>query len=376
MPQDSNIGLLAAEMSVGYPVGVKFDSQEKAMGPECSTSRSRRNFLKAAALSAAAAALPGVSALAKSLPPRPIDLSKRYKVDPAWPARPGNAKWGDMCGIAVDAKDQVYLFTRADPPVQVYRSDGKFVRSWGKGQIVKAHYIRLGPDGNIWAADIGRHVVEQFTPEGKLLRTLGTPGKLGCDATRLNQPTDMVVTKGGDVFVSDGYGNSRVVHFDAKGKFVKAWGKPGEAPGQFNLPHSMVMDSAGRLYVADRNNGRVQIFDQESKFLAQWAGVMVPWGLWINDKDEIRACGSSFMPKKGNWRGLPPKDQILVKFDTSGKVLDALSVPMMVKDTKPQPGQVNWLHAMALDSKGNIYLGDIKGQRAQKYLPQTQAPGA
>jgi len=342
------------------------------MRPKRNTSISRRSFLKTAALSGTALALPGVSVFAKEKPagPKLIGLSTKYKVDPAWPKRPGDAKWGDMPGVAVDAKDQVYLFTRAKPPVQVYQGDGKFVRSWGKNQVLNAHYMRIGPDGNVWGADTGKHVVMQFTPEGKLLRTLGTPGKLGCDRTHLNQPTDMVATKAGDVFISDGYGNSRVAHFDAKGKFVKAWGEFGDAPGQFNLPHGIVMDSKGKLYVADRNNGRVQVFDQKGKFLGQWTGVMVPWGLWINDKDEIWACGSSHMPKKGKWRGLPPKDQILVKFDTSGKVLEAWSVPMVVEGKKPQPGQVNWLHAMALDSKGNIYLGDIKGRRAQKYVRQ------
>ena len=342
------------------------------MTPPRNTSISRRSFLKAAALTGAAAAVPGVSVFARQQPAKPklIDLSTKYKVDPNWPRRPRNAKWGEMPGVAVDAKDQVYLFTRADPPVQVYQADGKFVRSWGKEEVRTAHYMRFGADGNVWVADTGKHVVMQFTPEGKLLRTLGTPGKLGCDGTHLNQPTDMIATKDGEVFITDGYGNSRVAHFDAKGKFVKAWGKFGEAPGQFNLPHGIVVDSKGRLYVADRNNGRVQVFDREGKFLAQWSGLMVPWGLWINGKDEIWACGSSHMPKKGKWRGLPPKDQILIKFDTSGKVLEAWSVPMVVKGKKPQPGQVNWLHAMALDSKGNIYLGDIKGRRAQKYVRQ------
>ncbi len=342
------------------------------MTPERNTSISRRSFLKAAALTGAAVAVTPVSVFAKEQPPQPklVDLSTRYKVDPAWPRRPDDAKWGDMPGIAVDAKDQVYLFTRGDPPVQVYQTGGKFVRSWGKEEVVKAHGIRFGPDGNVWLADNGKHVVMQFTPEGKLLRTFGTPGKLGCDRTHFNQPTDMVATKTGDVFISDGYGNSRVVHFDARGRFVKAWGKFGNAPGQFDLPHGIVVDSKGKLYVADRNNGRVQVFDQEGKFLAQWTGLMVPWGFWINDKDEIWTCGSSPMPKKGKWRGLPPKDQVLMKFDTSGKVLEAWSVPMVVKGAKPQPGQMNWLHAVALDSKGNIYLGDIKGRRAQKYVRQ------
>jgi DNA-binding beta-propeller fold protein YncE len=365
--RNSNI---APAVSAGYPAGADFERQEKAMPYEHNTSMSRRKLLKAAALSGAVVAVMPVSLFAKERPAgyKLIDLSTKYKVDPAWPGRPGDAEWGDMSGVAVDAKDQVYLFTRANPPIQVYQADGKFVRSWGKEHVVTAHYIRFGPDGNVWLADNGKHVVMQFTPEGKLLRTLGTPGKLGCDQTHLNQPTDMIATKAGDVFITDGYGNSRVAHFDAKGKFVKAWGKFGEAPGQFNLPHGIVMDSKGKLYIADRNNGRVQVFDQEGKFLAQWAGLMVPWGLWINDKDEIWACGSSHMPKKGKWRGLPPKDQILLKFNTSGKVLEAWSAPVMIKGVKPLPGQVNWLHAIALDSKGNIYLGDIKGRRAQKYL--------
>jgi len=297
-----------------------------------------------------------------------VDLSTRYKVDPAWPKRPAGAKWGDMPGVTVDAKDQIWLYTRANPPVQVYGADGKFVRSWGQDVMKTAHYIRVGPKGNVWVADNGKHVVMQFTPEGKLLKTLGTPGKPGGDAQHLNQPTDMAVTPAGDVFISDGYGNKRVVHFDADGKFVKAWGKMGEAPGQFNLPHNIVVDSKGKLYVADRNNGRVQIFDQAGKFLGQWKD-MVPWGFWITKKDEIWTCGSSQMPKKGDWRGLPPKDQVLIKYDTSGKVLESWSVPM-AGEGKWQAGQVNWLHAVALDSKGNIYLGDIKGRRAQKYTRQ------
>src|SRR5262249_37260005 len=133
----------------------------------------------------------------------------------------------------------------------------------------------------------------KFTPEGKLLLTLGTPGTAGRDSTHLNRPTDMVVTPAGDVFVADGYGNARVVHFDKSGKFVKAWGELGHKPGQFSIPHAIALDSKGRLYVADRNNVRVQIFDQSGKLLDEWRDVVVPWGFCVTKDDEIWVCGSS-----------------------------------------------------------------------------------
>jgi len=297
----------------------------------------------------------------------------RYELDPKWPQRPGDAAWGETPGIAVDSKDQVWVFTRSlSRPVQVYDTQGSFIRAWGSETIKTAHYLRFDRDGNVWVADIGLHVVMQFTPEGKLLKTLGTPGKPGCDETHLDKPTDMVVTPAGDVFVTDGYGNNRVVHFDKEGKYVKAWGKrePGTAAGEFELPHSIVVDSKGTLYVADRSNARVQVFDQSGTFRAKWEGVMVPWGLWITDKDEIVACGSSTMqrPPQG-MPFLPPVDQVFVRLDTSGKVLARWTVTKG-QDGKEQPGELNWLHGVAFDSKGNLYACDIKGKRAQKFIPK------
>src|SRR5262249_21150780 len=152
-----------------------------------------------------------------------INTAIGYEVDPAWPKRPANMDWAAMSGVAVDAEDNVYLFTRSKNPVQVYDADGKFLRSWGQDVIKSAHHIKIDGKGNVWIADIGHHVVRKFTPEGKLLQTLGTEDHAGCDETHLNQPTDMAITPSGDIYVSDGYGNARVVHFDASGKFVKAW---------------------------------------------------------------------------------------------------------------------------------------------------------
>jgi len=318
--------------------------------------------------SAAEKAKPAV----RPLPDYPrANLAVAYQVDPAWPKRSAEMEWGDMPGVAVDAKDNIWLYTRANPPVQVYEPGGKFVRSWGTGQVGAAHYIRFDQQGNVWLADVDKHVVLQFSPEGKLLKTLGTPGEPGADQAHLDRPTDMVVSPAGDVFVADGYGNSRVVHFDRNGKFVKAFGKMGVGPGEFSLVHSIVMDSRGRLYVADRNNVRIQVFDQDGNFLSQWRNLLVPWGLWITKDDEIWACGSSPMVWEGDQKclGCPPKDQVLMRFDTTGKVLQHWALPKGT-DGKEKPGELNWLHAVALDSHGNVYVGDIIGKRAQKFARQ------
>jgi DNA-binding beta-propeller fold protein YncE len=231
--------------------------------------------------------------------------------------------------------------------------------------------VRLDPQGNVWVADPDAQVVMQFTPEGKLLRTLGTRGKPGTDETHFCLPTDMVVTPAGDIFVSDGYGNSRIVHFDKQGKFVKSWGKLGTGPGEFSIAHSVVVDSKGRLYVADRNNVRIQVFEQSGKFIAEWRNLLVPFGLFMTADDEIWACGSSptAWRKTDQTLGVPFKDHLVMKFDTSGRVLQLWTLPKG-EDGKERPGEVNLLHGIAADADGNLYLGDIGGQRMQKFVRQ------
>jgi DNA-binding beta-propeller fold protein YncE len=318
--------------------------------------------------------LQAAPAPAQPSPPKTTEYPRKnmtpwYEVDPGFFKRPAGVEWGETPGVAVDDKDQVWVFTRAKPPVQVYDSRGNLVRTWGEDVVGTAHYLKFDHEGMVWLADVGKHVVVQFTPEGKLLKTLGTPGKPGCDATHLNRPTDMVISPQGDVFVTDGYGNNRVVHFDKDGKFVKDWGTLGTGPGEFSIPHGITMDSKGLLYVADRNNCRVQVFDQSGKFLGQWRNLLVPWGFWISKKDEIWVCGSSPMVwrKEDGALGCPPKDQVFMRFDTRGKLRQLWTVPKG-EDGNEQPGDLNWVHGIALDSKGNIYAGDIKGHRVQKFV--------
>ena len=298
-----------------------------------------------------------------------VNVATAYEVDPRWPQRPAGVYWGQTSGVAVDAHDHVYVYTRANPPVQVYDADGTFLRAWGQDTLKTAHHIKIDPEGNVWAADIGQHVIRKFTPEGKLLLTLGTVDHPGKDDTHLNMPTDMAVTRDGDVFVSDGYGNARVVHFDRDGRYVKDWGELGSKPGQFSIPHAIAVDSKGRVYVADRNNVRIQVFDPKGNLLDVWNNLITPWGFCMTKDDELWVCGSSPM----QWRaedsalGCPPKDQVFMKFNTDGKLLQLWTVPKGL-DGLERPGELNWVHAVALDSKGNLYAGDIIGKRAQKFV--------
>lgn len=289
-----------------------------------------------------------------------------YVADPSWPRKPADIVWGQMPGVAVDADDRVWIFTRREPVVQVYDArTGTLKARWDRIPYGNAHHIRIGPEGNIWLADIGLHTVHKFSPDGNLLLTLGTSGEAGEDETHLNKPTDMAVTPAGDVFVSDGYGNNRVVHFDKTGKFVKAWGRKGHGEGEFDLPHGIGVDSKGRLYVADRSNARIQVFDQDGTFLAQWRHLLVPWSIWVTKDDEIWTCGST--PTRGvndqHMTGIPPHDQVLMRLDAAGKVLEIWSPP-----PGRGPGELAWVHSVAVDSEGNLYAGDIQGMRVQKFV--------
>jgi hypothetical protein len=330
-----------------------------------------RSWLGLALAAGALSGLPGTAGSPRAAEPKypKISLATAYAVDPKWPQKPADFQWGMMPGVAVDAHDHVYVFTRAQPPVQVYDASGKFLRAWGQDTLKNAHHIKIDHDGNVWVADIGQHVVQKYTPEGKLLLTLGTKDKLGRDRNHLYMPTDMAVTPAGDVFVSDGYGNARVVHFDKSGRYVKEWGELGTKPGQFSIPHAIAVDSRGRLYVADRNNVRIQVFDQEGKLLDVWENLIVPWGLCVTPRDELWVCGSSPMRwrKEDGALGCPPKDQVFMKFNGDGKLLQLWTVPKGA-DGLERPGECNWVHAIAVDSQGNLYVGDIIGRRAQKFV--------
>lgn len=311
-------------------------------------------------------------------PPPPVypevNPSPWYEVDPAWPHKPKDVTWAAVPGVAVDKDDNVFLFTRNTPSVQVYAPDGRFLFSWGEG--AGAHHIKIDREGYIWTSDYLHHVVQKHKRDGTVLMTLGVPDEAAEDDRHFYMPTDTAIASNGDIFVSDGYGNQRVVHFTKDGKFVKAWGSMGNEDGKFSIPHAIAIDSKDRLYVADRNNARVQVYDTEGRLLDSWKNIVVPWGFCVTPKDEIWVCGSS----PDSWRrrdkkyptapfGCPPKDQLIMKFNTDGKLLQLYTFPKG-EDGMEKPGDLNWVHCIAVDSKGNVYLGDIQGKRLQKFLPR------
>jgi DNA-binding beta-propeller fold protein YncE len=276
-----------------------------------------------------------------------------------------------MPGVAIDARDRIYIFNRHAPAVQVYEADGTFLRAWSPEDANGAHGIRAGPDQTVWTTDIKSHVVRKYDAQGKLLLTLGELGQAGNDERHFDRPTDVAVLPNGEVYVTDGYGNRRVIHFDATGKYLSQWGAAGTGPGQFALPHAIVADSRHRLYVADRENARIQVFDPSGKLLDVWANLVAPWGLHLTRDDELWVCGSSAVAKDkpGEWAVLPPPDQVVMKLNLKGEVL--LRAPLRKTAAPPgQAGEVDWVHGIAVDAKGNLYLGDIQGHRVQKFTRQ------
>jgi streptogramin lyase len=173
---------------------------------------------------------------------------------------PSGWKFGRVSSVATDSAGNVYVFQRgknADPLI-VFDSSGRYLRSWGKGIFGNPHGLRVDRDDNVWVTDNGDHQVMKFTKTGKLLLTLGVKGNAGTDSKTFNRPTDIAFAANGDFYVADGYGNSRVVKFSRDGKYLLAWGKPGRGPGEFQVPHSVAVDSKGTVYVSDRENNRIQ----------------------------------------------------------------------------------------------------------------------
>ncbi len=305
-----------------------------------------------------------------------ISLAAGYELDAGWFLNTKDRTWGAVSGLAVGAGGRVWLFHRGETPVEVLTPEGELLRSWGKGDFKEPHQVRIDPAGDVWLVDSGLHIVRRYSPEGKLRQTLGESGVPGEDKTHFNRPTDVAVTPNGDVYVADGYGNNRVVHFDAAGHYLAEWGGLGVGKGQFSLPHSIALDSHGRLYVADRNNARVQIFDLAGRFLDEWRDLITPWHIVVAPGDKIVVCGSSPM----RWGklgilglplGVPPKDQLVMIFNPEGRVERIATFPL-----GKQSGELEWVHGMALDAAGNLYLGDIQGKRARKFnlLPADDGP--
>lgn len=270
-----------------------------------------------------------------------------YRAVPDWPTLPEQVQLGPVAAVAADAADRIYFLQRAKAPILVFDKDGKFLRSWGDGLVKTAHGLRIDRDGNVWITDIGSHLVMKFDAQGKLLLTLGKKDEAGDTPDRFNKPTDVAVAANGDFYVSDGYGNSRVVKFSREGKYLKEWGKKGKAEGEFNLPHAVFLDSKGLVYVGDRENNRIQVFDADGKFISQWQESGAPYGLYLA-KDRVLVAD-------GRAHGV----NVL---DLKGKRLGSLGMK------GKEPGQFEVPHWICADSEGAIYVAEVTGKRVQKFV--------
>lgn len=297
----------------------------------------------------------------------------RYASTRAW-ARPATGHViGDVAGVAVDRRDRVYAFCRGPHPIMVFERDGTFVDSWGHGQFKNPHAISLGLDDSLFLSDEADHCVKKFSLDGNLLMTLGTPGVSSPRHSGLpfNRCTHTAVSPQGDIYVTDGYGNSRVHKYSPDGKHLLSWGEPGMLAGQFSQPHNIVCDEAGLVYVADREAHRIQVFDGNGNFQGQWGGVFRPAGLAMTGGRCPLCYVSEMAPHaSGNagWPNMGPRVSIL---DHQGGVVARLGA---------QPalglGDDQFLapHGIAVDSHGDIYVAELGLANWERLFPGEPRP--
>jgi len=266
-----------------------------------------------------------------------------YEAVPGFFRLPPRENFVEPCGVAINSKGHIYVFHRGKHPLMEFDPSGKFLRSIADDLFVTAHMVRVDTEDNIWTTDIGSHVVLKLNPEGHVLLALGRMRLPGDDVLHFNQPTDVAFDRDGNIYVADGYGNSRVLKFDRYGNPLSGWGMKGSGPGQFDLPHTIVIDGE-RVYVGDRENARIQIFDTSGRFLREWR-LGHPFALFITPDHFI------YMADAIAGR--------ILRIDRDGKVVGAFS--------GTEPGPHFDPHQIVVDKDGSIFTAEVVGWRAQKF---------
>jgi DNA-binding beta-propeller fold protein YncE len=274
------------------------------------------------------------------------------KLVPGWAKLPPGWNFGESTGVDVDPRDNsVWVANRGAHPVIHFDKHGRVLDAWKEVPIVASHGIRVDPEGNVWLVDVKGHTILKFTPQGRLLMVFGNPYKRpGDNDTQyaFNEPTGLTFRPNGDFYVSDGYLNSRIVQYNKDGEYIRHWGKRGKADGEFDIAHDVTLDKSGKVYVADRTNRRIQIFDGQGKFLGKWDQAGMPWGLFYAAKeDAIYMCDGG--------------DNRVVKLGMDGQVLGTLGSFGKIE------GKFDFAHNIAVDTEGSIYVVEIKNWRVQKF---------
>src|SRR3989475_10703948 len=367
------------------------------------TLRGRRRFTLIA-MFAAIAAFGRVAHTQQTHYPKPTELPNPYRLVQGWPMLPKSmnaGRWGEVIRVHVASNGNIWVFHRcfntvppghatcigrgdANPPILVFDPSGKLLKSFGVGLFAYPHGFTLDRDGNIWTSDVndeatvlgmsarnssgvimGQEVLK-LSPEGKVLMMLGKEGVAGTGPDGFDRPTGVAVAPNGDVFVSDGHdpnahGAARVVKFSKDGHFIKAWGRKGSSPGDFDEPHDIfVGGSRGWVYVADRKNDRIQVFDQEGKFIAAWKQFGQPSSVFVG-KDDTIYVGASFRdpsPKKGELRGIIIGNAI--NGSLKAFIPDPADLDKVIRGTSAS--------GIAADSMGSVFAADVGAQNLRKYV--------
>jgi sugar lactone lactonase YvrE len=305
-------------------------------------------------------------------------LPNPYRSIENWAKMPEGRSWGSTAGVWADRDGaSVWVAERCGanncaesnlPPILKFDASGKLVTSFGAGMFVFPHGIFVDSQGNVWVTDgqgkDGKgHQVFKFSPDGKVLMTLGKKGVAGTGPDEFNAPSSVLVAPNGDIFVGDGHGgntNSRIVKFDKDGKFIKTWGKKGTGTGEIDTPHALAMDSRGRLFVGDRNNNRIQIFDQDGNFITQWPQFSRPSGVYIDKNDNIYVADSESESVSKNHDGW--KRGIRV-----GKATDG-AVTAFIPDPVEKATGTSAAEGVAADAMGNIFGAEVGPKRLMRYV--------
>jgi sugar lactone lactonase YvrE len=321
------------------------------------------------------------SQLSAAAEPVPNSQPNPYVTVEHWAKLPEGRTWGSTSAVDIDRDGKsIWVAERCganscagknDPPILKFDASGKLVKSFGEGMFIFPHGICVDKDGNIWITD-GQEKdgkgfqVFKFSPDGKVLMTLGKAGVAGDGPDTFNQPNDVAIAPNGDIFVSDGHtpvtGNARVVKFTKDGKFIKQWGGHGSGPGQFETPHALAFDSQGRLFVGDRANNRVQIFDQDGKFIAEWKQFGRPSGIFIDKNDILYVTDSESTARDGYGHNPAYKRGIRI-----GSAKDG-TVTAFIPDPSPGDTATSISEGVAADAAGNVYGAEVGPKDLKKYV--------
>jgi len=295
----------------------------------------------------------------------------RYTADPSWPVLPDGWALGEVVAVAVDSRDRVVLFDRGEHPVLVFNADGNFLHAWGEGRFARPHGLAIGPDDSLYCVDDLDHTVRKFTPQGELLLTLGSSGQFSDTGavtvdyrtiTRagapFNFPTNPAVGPGGDLYVADGYGNARVHKFAPDGRLLQSWGEPGDGPGQFHVPHGIAVDRHGTVYVCDRENSRIQLFNPNGRYLSKWTGLARPCQIYIGPEGAFYVAELGY--RAGMWPGTtaPSPDSTggrVSILDRGGDVLARFGGG----GDPCAPGDFFAPHGICVNSQGTLYVAEV-----------------